>query len=152
MQSWATGVAVVTSRCAESEHGMTVNSFISVSLEPPTILISLARNSRTCVMALQSGIFGITVLASNQQNISERFAGRTTNGGDRFDGIATQRLTSGVPFIVGGLAFLDCQVTNTYEIATHVLFLGQVVGIQLSSVTSPEPLLYFNRAYQQIAF
>ena len=151
MRHWATGIAVVTSRFMENEHGMTVNSFMSVSLEPPLVMVALDRSSRTCALVLQSGVFGVTILASDQQNISDRFAGRDAESQNRFAGIDTQRLVSGVPFIHGGLAFLDCRVNETYQIATHTLFIGQVVDIYINSETSGEPLLYFNQSYQQLS-
>ena len=151
MRRWATGVAVVTSRFGKSDHGMTVNSFISVSLEPPTILVSLDRDSRTCAMILKSGIFGVTVLAADQQHISERFAGRTEEDQNRFDGIAIQRLISGAPIITGGLAYLDCRVSVVHQVATHMLVLGLVQHVQLALGENIEPLLYYSQAYRQIA-
>lgn len=151
MRLWATGVAVVTSRYEDHEHGMTVNSFTAVSLEPPLVMVALNRTSRTCGIVSLSGIFGVTIMASGQQHVSNRFAGWDAENQNRFDGIETQRLVSGVPFIVGGLAFLDCRVYETYQIATHTLFFGQVVDICINSEDLVEPLLYFNRSYQQIA-
>lgn len=150
MRRWATGVAVVTSRYLENEHGMTVNSFTSISLEPPLVMVALDRFSRTCEIVTQSSVFGVTILASSQQHISDRFAGRVAGSQNRFDGIATQRLVSGVPFIAGGLVFLDCTVSETYQIATHILFFGHVISIHINSEASAEPLLYFNLSYQQI--
>ncbi len=151
MRRWATGVAVVTSRYQDNEHGMTVNSFTAVSLEPPLVMVAMDRASRTRAMVSQAGIFGVTILASHQQAIAEQFAGSNGDYQNRFDGIETQRLVSGMPFIVGGLAFLDCRVYETYQIATHTLFFGQVVDICINSEDPVEPLLYFNRSYQQIA-
>lgn len=151
MRRWATGVAVVTSRYLDNEHGMTVNSFTSVSLEPPLVMVAMDRSSRTCAMVSQSGAFGVTILASGQQHISDRFAGRDAENQNRFDGMVTQRLVSGVPFIAGGLAFLDCRVSNIYQAQTHSLVLGLVVGVQLNPSQSSEPLLYFNQGYRQVA-
>jgi flavin reductase (DIM6/NTAB) family NADH-FMN oxidoreductase RutF len=151
MRRWATGVAVVTSRYREDEHGMTVNSFTSISLDPPLVLVALDRSSRTCAMVSQSGVFGVTILASDQQDIAERFAGQDGSSQNRFAGIDTQRLVSGVPFIAGGLAYLDCRVSESYQIATHRLLIGHVVDIRINSEPSGEPLLYLNQSYQQLA-
>lgn len=151
MRHWATGVAVVTSRYREDEHGMTVNSFTSVSLDPPLVLVALDRASRTCTMVSQSGVFGVTILASDQQDIAERFAGQDGSSQNRFDGIDTQRLVSGVSFIAGGLAYLDCRISKSYQIATHTLFIGHVVDIRINSEPSGQPLLYLNQSYQQLA-
>jgi flavin reductase len=151
MRLWTTGVAVVTSQYQGKDHGMTVNSLTSVSLEPPTILVSLDRDSRTCAMILKSGIFGVTILAADQQHISERFAGRSAESQNRFEGIAFQRLPSGAPFIAGGLAYLDCQVCNTMDVSTHTLFFGNAEHIQIAQGGDIAPLLYYNRAYSHIA-
>lgn len=151
MRRWATGVAVVTSRFQETEHGMTVNSFTSVSLEPPLVMVAIDRASRTRTMVSQAEIFGVTILALHQQAIAERFAGRNVDSQNCFEGIAIQRLVSGVQFILGGLAFLDWRVSETYQIATHTLFFGQVVDLCINSEDPIEPLLYFNRSYQQLA-
>lgn len=150
MRRWATGVAVITSRYLDNEHGMTVNSFTSVSLEPPLVMVAMERASRTCAMVNRSGVFGVTILAAEQQAIAERFAGRDGEYQNRFDGLAVQRLESGLAFIAGGLAFLDCRVCETYQVATHTLFIGQVVGSQINAQAPLEPLLYFDRNYQRI--
>ena len=87
-----------------------------------------------------------------QQEISERFAGRHTELQDRFAGLNTHTLVSGVPFLEDGLAFLDCKVIWNYEAATNTLFVGEVMSAQADPTTaSPQhPLLYFNRAYRRM--
>lgn len=149
MRQWTTGVTVVSSVSAETRHGMAVSSFTSISLEPPLVLISLAHSSRTFSLVQRSGVFGVTVLRQGQQEISDRFAGRTPDDQDRFVGLDTFTLETGAPFLVDGLAFFDCRVTATVPVSDHTLFIGQVVSVQ----TRPDgaPLVYYGREYRQLA-
>ena len=76
MRHLVTGVSIVSSRFEDVSHGMTVNSLASVSLEPPIVLVSLQHATRTYRLVIQSHIAGITILAENQSEISDRFAGK----------------------------------------------------------------------------
>jgi flavin reductase (DIM6/NTAB) family NADH-FMN oxidoreductase RutF len=148
MRNWTTGVTIVTVSYQGFQHGMTVSSFASVSLTPATVLISLEREARTHDLLVESGNFGVTILTGGQQAISERFAGELTEFENRFEGLNTFTLVSGVPFLEGGLAFFDCRVIQTYALTTNTLFLGEVMAVQ-EGQTDP-PLLYFNRQYRRL--
>ncbi len=148
MRLWSTGVTIVTAQFQGRRHGMTVSSFTSVSLEPPLVSLSLAQASQTHELVLHAGAFGITILSSSQQEISERFAGRIPDSQDRFVGLETFSLESGAPLIEGGLAFLDCKVTASYPVGANTLIVGEVVAAR--SPTEGEPLLYFNRGYHRL--
>jgi flavin reductase (DIM6/NTAB) family NADH-FMN oxidoreductase RutF len=148
MRLWATGVTVVTSLHDGVAHGMTVSSFTSVSLTPPQVLISLAQNTRTHALTKNSRAFGVTVLAADQQDISDRFAGRIADEADRLAGLETFTLVSGVPMLKGGIAHFDCRVIATFTSGTHTIFIGEVFAAQGDFHT--QPLLYFNRGYQKI--
>ena len=148
MRNWTTGVTVVTVNHLGFQHGMTVNSFTSISLTPATVLISLERDARTHDMLIESGNFGVTILTSGQQAISERFAGELTEFENRFEGLDTFTLVTGVPFLEGGLAFFDCRVIKTHGLATNTLFLGEVLAVREGAAGSP--LLYYNRQYQRL--
>jgi flavin reductase (DIM6/NTAB) family NADH-FMN oxidoreductase RutF len=148
MRLWATGVAVVTSAHKGEMHGMTVSSFTSVSLTPPQVLISLAQNTRTHALVKKSHLFGVTVLSSEQEKISNRFAGRNPDVEDRFARLETLTLTTGVPLLRGGIAQFDCRVIATFTSGTHTLFIGEVLAAQ--GDLAPKPLLYFNRGYRKI--
>ncbi len=158
MRQWVTGVTIVSSALGGFRHGMTVNSFTSLSLDPPLLLVSLAQTTRTHTLVEGSGIFGVTVLNEMQREISDRFAGRTRDDEDRFDGLPTFTLNSDAPFLSSGLAFFDCQVVGVYPVGDHTLFVGQVVALKTAPVLAgaleagPDlrPLVYFNRAYRQL--
>ncbi|MEJ5241858.1 MAG: flavin reductase family protein [Anaerolineales bacterium] len=149
MRLWASGVAVLTARHGQTAHGMTVNSFTSIALEPPWVSVSLQKGARTHQLVLASGFFALTILAADQQEISDRFAGRVPEEGDRLAGLQTQTLVSGAPLLEGGLAWLDCRVVQTFDAGASTLIIGQVLATR---VLQPQgkPLIYFNRGYRTL--
>lgn len=149
MRLWATGVAVVTSKHEEEVVGMTVSSFTSVSLIPPQVLVALAQATRTHVLVKNSRSFGVTVLRSDQQQLSDRFAGRLPDEGDRFSGLEQFTLVSGVPLLKDGVAHFDCRVIATFTSGTHTIFIGSVLAAR--GDLQGEPLLYFNRQYKKLS-
>ncbi len=150
MRYWATGVTVVTAISEGVRHGMTVSSFTSVSLDPPLILVCLERNARTRQLVLDSAAFAVNVLGADQEEISNRFAGRISDLEDRFVDLPTHELESGSPLLHGALAWFDCRVSAVFEMATHTIIVGHVIGVKATkeSVDEPQPLLYFNRSYR----
>jgi flavin reductase (DIM6/NTAB) family NADH-FMN oxidoreductase RutF len=148
MRFWATGVTVVTAAYEGIQHGMTVSSFTSVSLDPPQVLISLSGDSRTHDLIKHSRNFGITILDSSQQDISDLFAGRVPDDMDRLEGLETITLVTGTPMLKRGLAHLDCHVITTVGSGTHTIFIAEVLAAK--SVDDGDPLLYFNRNYRKM--
>lgn len=148
MRAWSAGVAVVTSVHEGWQHGATVNSFTSISLDPALIVVTLQKSSRTHDLILKSRIFGITILSVEQADISELFAGKT-HVEDRFAGLHTQTLVTGSPLLVGGLAWLDCRVAETFDAIHSTLFIAEVLATQVNS--SGEPLIYHNRKYWKLS-
>lgn len=148
MRRWSSGVSVVTSVFDGYRHGMTVNSFTSISLNPPLVLVSIERKTRTHELIEQANIFGVTILADDQVEISDCFAGRQTETEDRFSKLETFTLETGASFIQGGLAFLDCRVLATLGAGDHTVFVGEVVGVQYNTLDNP--LLYYNRSYRKL--
>lgn len=145
MRAWSSGVTVVTARHNGEQHGMTVSSFTSIALAPPLIIISLQVASRTHRLVSQAGVFAVTILAENQREISERFAGRVPDQEDRLAGLETETLASGAPLLKGGLAWLDCRVTQVIPAGTNTLFLAEVIAARGDGDRAP--LLYHDRRY-----
>lgn len=148
MRFWASGVTIVSAEYARVRHGMTVSAFFSVSITPPLVLISLSWGSRTRELVHKSNCYGVTILTSRQQELSERFAGRYADDVDRFEGLPTFTLSTGAPFLVGGLAFFDCKVVSTVDTGEHTLYIGEVVAVCQGQ--SDQPLLYYDRGYQKL--
>lgn len=151
MRFWSTGVCIVSTQHENIDHGMTVNSFTSVSISPPLITLSLEGSARTHGMVLSTEFFGITILSAKQEDVSNRFAGRDTENQDRFAGYEKERLLTGSPFIKGGLAYLDCRVKSQHPVGVNTLFIAEVVAVKLNAEFEADgPLLYFSREYKRL--
>lgn len=127
---------------------MTVSSFTSVALEPPLIIISLQTASRTQILVSQAKAFAVTILAEDQQKLSDRFAGRIADAEDRLAGLETETLATGAPFIKGGLAYLDCRIMQSIAMGTNTLFLAEVVAARGNG--AGQPLVYHDRKYHKL--
>lgn len=144
MRAWSAGVTVVTAVHDGQRHGMTVNSFTSISLDPAMITISLQTGSRTHELVTNSRAFGLTILSADQADISDIFAGRK-DAEDRFADVQTETLVTGAPLIVGGLAWLDCRVVESIGAGMNTLFVAEVLAAR--GTGEGNPLLYHNRSY-----
>jgi 3-hydroxy-9,10-secoandrosta-1,3,5(10)-triene-9,17-dione monooxygenase reductase component len=123
--SFATGVTVITTRAADgSPVGLTANSFNSVSLEPPMVLWSLARASRSLPAFEQASHWAVHVLGADQEAVSNRFARR---GEDKFAGLPVERGEGDVPLLRGCAARFECRGAFRYDGGDHVIFVGEVV-------------------------
>jgi len=147
MRNWTTGVAIISSEHRGVYHGMTINSFSSISVQPALVVVTLANNTRTSQLVKRSRVFGLTILASFQKEISDRFAGKVSEDGDRFAALSTFYLSSLCPFISGGLAWLDCGIINEINLETSTLFIAEVFEVKIAG---GEPLLYHNRDYYRL--
>ena len=148
MRAWTSGVTVVTAVHNGERHGMTVSSFTSISLDPPQIVISLQTGSRTHDVVVKAGAFGVTILAAGQQELSERFANRKSTMGERLDGLEIETLVTGAPLIKGGLAHLDCRVSQSIPCGMNTLFIAEVVAVRGDDHDAP--LVYHDRTYHRL--
>ncbi len=148
MRHWITGVAIVTSSDDKIRYGMTVNSFTSISLDPPLVTVSLKRGARTQRLVEQTGLFGLTILGEDQADISDRFSGKNFQDQDRFAGLEWYQLTTVVPLLATGLAAIECKVVHSYESQDSILYIGEVIADRITR--EGHPLIYHNREYRQI--
>ncbi len=149
MRAWSAGVTVVAAVHEGQKHGMTVNSFTSISLDPALITVSLQQSTRTHEMVMGSHAFGLTILSAAQSKISEIFAGHFPEIVDRFSGLQTETLVTGSPLIVGGLAWMDCRVVETFNAGMNTLFIAEVLAARGSG--EGQALVYHNRKYWQLS-
>jgi flavin reductase (DIM6/NTAB) family NADH-FMN oxidoreductase RutF len=149
MRAWTTGVAIVTSLHEGEQYGMTINSFNSVSLEPPVISVTLRRLTHTHDLVVKSGMFAVTVLTSAQKHLSDLFAGKIPNVTNRFDGLKTQKLLIEAPILENGMAYFNCRVLNAIPIGENTLFVAEVIAARGEG--EGEPLVYHNREYWKLA-
>ena len=125
LSSFATGVAIITARDAAGYPlGLTVNSFNSVSLDPPLVLWSLARTSNNLEAFKTTEYWAVHILSAEQQALSQQFA---TRGADKFGGIDTESGHGQVPLLVGCAARFQCRTASQYEGGDHVIFVGEVI-------------------------
>ena len=148
MRAWTTGVAIVTAAHAGQRYGMTVNSFTSISLEPPLISIALRQLTHTHELVERSGEFAITILAAHQGSLSDRFAGKIPEITDRFEGVETGRLLIDAPLIKGGMAYFNCRVVNTIPVGENTLFIAEVIAAQGEG--EGDSLVYHNRVFWKL--
>ena len=141
MRSWPGGVAIVTGALEGRPAGCTINSFISVSLRPPSLLISLAHSSRTLATVVAAGAFGVNVLTRHQRDLAEQFA---TGAGDKFASVS-YRLEQGIPVLEGASATAICGVERIIDVADHALLLGWPRWC--SAGGADEPLVFARQSY-----
>jgi len=142
---FATGITVVTVVDENGHpHGMTVNSFSSVSLHPPLVLVSIDLRNAILGHFLSRQYFAINILADDQQHLSRRFSSASEN---RFAGVAWTPGTGGVPLLDGVLAHFECAVEKTFEAGDHSVLVGEV---RVAWYREGQPLVYYGSTYRKL--
>ncbi|MCG8492224.1 MAG: flavin reductase family protein [Sneathiellales bacterium] len=137
---FATGITVVTSMKDGIEPlGITVNSFSSVSLEPPLVLFSLGHTGNHCQEFKESAVFAINILSSEQKDLCDRFASPKD---DRFKGVTHQIGENGSPVFEQSLAVIECETHQTVEAGDHLIFICKVTNV---TTRSEKKALLFHR-------
>src|SRR5262245_20087195 len=145
---FATGVVVVTTQTDEGQPvGMTMNSFTSVSLDPPLVLYSVSRSSRLHRPLVEAPGFAINVLTEAQKDLSLRFA---KPGFDRFGALAYTQGQMGAPVLPDALAVIECETRFVTEAGDHDLVLGRVIALTTDPEIPCEPLVFFSGAYRRL--
>lgn len=142
-----TGVVVVTARSPSGDlFGVTVNSFNSVSLDPPLILFSLSRNLLSLQLFLSAEAFAISILQHGQSNLSVQFSRAS---GDKWRNVEHRAGRTGSPVIERALAVIECVPYANYEAGDHVIVVGRVIHVE----TNPhdEPLVFFRGNYSTVS-
>ena len=142
---FATGITIPTVMGTDGKpHGFTANSFTSVSLNPPVVLICVDNRANIIDHFKAASSFGINVLSTTQEHLSNRFAGK---GQDRFEGVEWAPGRLGVPLLIGTLARFECQLKQVLEVGDHSIFFGEVISADFDG---GDPLLYFQGRYESI--
>jgi flavin reductase (DIM6/NTAB) family NADH-FMN oxidoreductase RutF len=135
-------VTVVTAKHEGRTHGMTANAFVSVSLDPPLVLVSLDNRSYMHRILPTAGRYGVSVLAEGQEVLSNHFAGRTV------EGLHIRFLTrEDVPLLEGAVAYFVVDVLDAHPAGDHTLYIGRVAHFE---AREDKPLLFFAGKYQQL--
>ena len=143
---YATGVTVVTTRTPGGEPvGLTVNSFTSVSLEPPLVLFCLDREAGSVPAFETANGFAVNILGAGQEAVSNRFADPLAA---RFSSHGVAGWSTGAPILADALAALDCSVHARHDGGDHIILVGRVQ--QLAVLADDEPLIYWRGAYRKL--
>ncbi|WBB80696.1 flavin reductase family protein [Micromonospora sp. WMMD882] len=147
--AFATGVTVVTVGGAEP-HGMTANSFTTVSLDPPLVLISVDRRAIMHAALESTSHFGVSVLAADQELVARHFANRWRGlGRAQFDAVDwVPGRATGAPLIQGALARFECELWRSYDGGDHTLFLGLLLTAEQQN--DDEPVLFLRGRFRQV--
>ncbi|MFI5266029.1 MAG: flavin reductase family protein [Chloroflexota bacterium] len=139
---FAEGVTIVAAVDKRREpRGMTVSAFLFVSFEPPLIVVSVASGVPTLAAIERRRTFGVSILAVDQQMLSDRFASEEEG---RFEGVAHEVLPSGAVTIGGAIASLDCELQQELPLGDHTILVGHVSG---ATFREGRPLLYYRGKY-----
>jgi flavin reductase (DIM6/NTAB) family NADH-FMN oxidoreductase RutF len=143
--AYATGVTVATVIGRDGKpHGMTVNSFTSVSLDPPLVLVCIGHKAASHGPFSTAATFAVNVLGEAQQDLSTRFASSHPN---RFEGVEWYEGELGAPVLAGALAVLECETQERVEAGDHTIFIGLV---RRANVHEGAPLVYFSGKYREL--
>jgi flavin reductase (DIM6/NTAB) family NADH-FMN oxidoreductase RutF len=146
MASFASSVTVITSKGPDGVvRGLTASAFSSVSLDPRLCLVCVDNRSESIDAIRESGRFVVNILASDQEEVSRRFASKLP---DKFEGIG-YRLgpESDAPIIDGVLAWIECQTAEIADGGDHTIFIGEILD---GTANEGTPLLYFRGQYRQL--
>jgi flavin reductase (DIM6/NTAB) family NADH-FMN oxidoreductase RutF len=137
-------VGVVTVQLANDAAGLTVDSFVSLSLEPPLFGVALRRHAALHELLREAGTFAVSILASEQEHLAQHFA-RGVPPIAHWTGIETERGQLGAPLLAGALGWIECRLASEHELGDHTLFVGEVASAQRGP--GREALVHLRRAY-----
>ncbi|HEX3961848.1 MAG TPA: flavin reductase family protein [Trebonia sp.] len=146
MSHFATGVAVITGMDGDEPVGLTVQSLVSVSLDPPLLLFCPQRTSASWPRIAPRGVFAANILHADQREACDRFA---ASGGRKFEGIRWWPGRCGAPLLAGALAYAECSVEAIHEAGDHHVVIGQVM--ESGAIRPGEPLLYYRGCFAALA-
>jgi len=149
MRHLAGAVSVITVGQGADRTGFTATSVSSLSIEPPSILVSLNRSSSSWPVLQRYGRFAVNVLAHDQQHIADRFAGRGgIKGAERYANSNWTELVTGTPVLSDALTVLDCELDEAINRHSHSILIGRVRAVTVRG--EAQPLLYWHGAYRHI--
>ena len=137
-------VGVVSVQIAGEAAGLTVDSFVSLSLEPPLFGVALRRHAALHELLREAGTFAVSILASEQEHLAQHFA-RGVPPIAHWTGIETERGQLGAPLLAGALGWIECRLASEHELGDHTLFVGEVASARRGP--GREALVHLRRAY-----
>jgi len=145
MGHFATGVTIITTRDKGGTHfGLTANAFLSLSLNPPLVLISVDKSAQCYSCFDESRVFTVNFLSEDQEEISRRFA---TKGVEKFAGLEWREGNNGAASLEGVMAHIECKIVETHDGGDHTIIIGEIVS---ATASGERPLLFFKGKYQRL--
>ena len=144
---FATGVTIVTTLDGKTDHGMTVNAFSSVSLDPPLVLVCCDRKAESYELLKKSKVFVVNMMSESQKQVSVNFS-RHELKSIRFQNLKIRREVTGAAVLEDAIAFIDCKVVAIHEAGDHEIFVGQVE--KLGYKEGSDPVLFYTGKYRKI--
>jgi flavin reductase len=141
------GVAVLTVDAAGERLGLTVDSLVSLSLEPPLVGVSVSRQAAMHELLRAAGGFALSVLAGGQEDVAQHFA-RGVPPIAHWHGIAMRPSASGAPLIEGALGWIDCRLAVEHAVGDHTLFIGDVLSVEAGVAAAP--LVHYESGYRPL--
>ena len=138
---FASGVTVVTTKNNEGVHGVTVSAFSSLSMEPPLVLICIARTGSSHDMLLAGQRFVVNILSAKQASLAYKFANPDLDSQARFADENYHTTENGLPVFEANLAHIACRLINTFDGGDHTIFVGEIESGDFSE--GEEPLVYY---------
>jgi flavin reductase len=137
-------VSVLTVDTGHERLGLTISSLISLSLEPPLVGVSIARDAAMHELLREAGGFTVSLLAGGQEWLAQHFARGVPPIG-MWHGVKTEEGERGAPLLAGALGWLECRVADEHPTGDHTLFVGEVEAVRLGSAAPP--LVYLDGTY-----
>jgi flavin reductase (DIM6/NTAB) family NADH-FMN oxidoreductase RutF len=141
------GVAVLTVDAEGERLGLTIDSLVSLSLEPPLVGVSVSRQAAMHELLRASGGFALSLLAAGQENVAQHFA-RGVPPIAHWHGIATREGAAGAPLLDGALGWIECRVAAEHAVGDHTLFVGEVLSVELGAPAAP--LVHVGSGYRAL--
>jgi flavin reductase (DIM6/NTAB) family NADH-FMN oxidoreductase RutF len=142
---FGSGVAIITSLNGDEPVGMAVQSFSSLSLDPPYVFFAPAKTSTSWPRIRETGKFCANVLSEEQQELSTGFA---VSGGDKFSGVGWRTSSNGTPILDGVLVWIDCDIEAEHDAGDHSIVIGRVRELDVER--DGRPLLFFRGGYGRL--
>lgn len=146
--TFATGVTVITTGREGAYHAMTANAFLSLSLEPITVLVSVEKSANTYPVIDSAGAFTVNILAEDQEEVSRLFANKAMQERHSLKDTPFTLGKNGVPRLEHCLAYVECNTIQKYDGWDHTIFIGEVVDAEVAR--DVPALLYFRSSYRRL--
>ena len=147
MRNFPSGVAVLTTALEGQRVGVTVGSFVSLSLEPPLVGVAIGRELAVHELLRDAGAFAVSILRGEQAGLAAHFA-RGVPPIALWEGIAVREGSTGVPLLADALAWLECRIAGEHRVGDHTLFIGEVVSAEEGP--SGTGLVYREHGYHSV--